>query len=74
MTSPAMREIGAVEFERQYAERSGVTVEWLRAQGFVVVFCDCGDPICAGFGIVGRGTAEARGDEIVMPALREKEV
>ena len=37
------------EFEQQYAERSGVTVEWLHAHGRDGDVCDCGDDICDGF-------------------------
>ena len=39
----------AATFERRYAERSGVTVEQLRAWGRVVASCDCGEPGCEGF-------------------------
>lgn len=39
----------AAEFERAYAERSEVTVEWLRAQGRVVRRCKCGDEMCEGW-------------------------
>lgn len=37
------------EFERQYAERSGLTVEKLRAWGRIVAPCDCGDDMCEGW-------------------------
>lgn len=39
----------AEEFERQYAERSGLTVQQLRKYGRIVVPCDCGDPTCEGW-------------------------
>lgn len=39
----------AEQFERDYAERSGVTVEWLREYGRVVRPCDCGEDICTGW-------------------------
>ena len=39
----AIMRITAEEFERQYAERSGVTVDWLRALGRIVAPCDCGE-------------------------------
>lgn len=39
----------AEEFARQYAERSGVTVEWLREQNMVPKPCDCGQGSCAGW-------------------------
>lgn len=42
----------AEEFARQYAERSGVTVEWLREQGHDVRPCDCDDDICTGWQMV----------------------
>ncbi len=44
--------ISAVLFERQYAERSGVTVEQLRALGRIVIPCDCGEDICQGWACV----------------------
>jgi len=50
--------VTAEEFERRYAERSGVTVEWLREMGRVVVPCDCGDRICEGWISVSREIAE----------------
>lgn len=40
------------EFERGYADASGLTVEWLRAQGRIVVRCDCGDDLCRGWASV----------------------
>jgi hypothetical protein len=39
----------AAEFEREYAERSRISVERLREHGRVVVPCACGDPICEGW-------------------------
>lgn len=39
----------AEEFERQYAERSGITVERLRELGRIVAPCDCGDELCEGW-------------------------
>jgi hypothetical protein len=42
------------EFERAYAERSGVTVEWLREQGRVARPCHCGEPGCEGWQSVNR--------------------
>jgi hypothetical protein len=39
----------AEAFERDYAARSGVTVQWLRDHGRIVAPCDCGDPICDGW-------------------------
>lgn len=41
--------ISPEEFERGYAERSGVTIEWLREQGRIVTTCDCGDDGCEGW-------------------------
>lgn len=38
----------AEEFERQYAERAGVTVEWLRGWRTVRP-CDCRDESCQGW-------------------------
>jgi hypothetical protein len=37
------------EFEEQYAQRSGVTVEWLHENGRYGAPCDCGDDACEGF-------------------------
>ena len=39
----------AEEFERQYAERSGITVEQLRELGRIVAPCNCGEAICEGW-------------------------
>lgn len=44
----------AAEFERQYAERSGISVERLRERGRVVRRCDCGDEACEGWQSVNR--------------------
>ena len=40
------------EFEQGYAERSGVTVEWLHAHDQQAVPCDCGEPGCLGWQMV----------------------
>lgn len=37
------------EFEKNYAEASGVTVEWLHRQGRCAVPCDCGSDMCEGW-------------------------
>jgi len=37
------------EFEKGYAERSGVTVEWLHARNRFGVPCDCGWDNCKGW-------------------------
>ena len=37
------------EFEKGYAERSGVTVEWLHSMGQWAIPCDCGDEGCHGW-------------------------
>lgn len=39
------------EFEQAYADRSGVTVEWLR-QHRTVRRCQCGDESCDGWAMV----------------------
>lgn len=39
----------AEQFEREYAQRSAVTVEYLRETGRVVQPCDCHDEICEGW-------------------------
>lgn len=47
----ASEPLTAEEFERQYAERSGVTVEALRGPPWnrVVRPCDCGEDVCQGW-------------------------
>ena len=47
--SDTRSQIGAEEFERLYAELSGLTVQRLRAMGRVVRPCDCGDEECGGW-------------------------
>lgn len=39
----------AEAFARRYAERSGVTVEWLRAHGQIAVPCRCDYDGCEGW-------------------------
>lgn len=39
----------AAQFAQEYAERSGVTVEWLRQHGREPAPCDCGDMECEGW-------------------------
>jgi hypothetical protein len=46
--------ITADEFERHYAERSGLTVDELRVYGRVVVRCRCDDPKCEGWASVSK--------------------
>jgi hypothetical protein len=46
------------EFEMRYAARSGVSVEWLRSQGQVVVRCGCGEDGCEGWAMVSKEYAE----------------
>lgn len=45
------------EFERAYAERSGMTVEQLRELGRVVVRCWCHEPECDGWASVSAEAA-----------------
>ena len=40
------------DFENGYAERSGVTVEWLHEQNQYAIPCDCGDDLCQGWQMV----------------------
>jgi len=40
------------EFEKLYAEHSGVTVEYLRQNRQYVIHCDCGGPLCQGWQMV----------------------
>ena len=37
------------EFEQGYAERSGVTIEWLHQQGQHAIPCQCGEAGCKGW-------------------------
>jgi hypothetical protein len=46
--------VTAEVFEREYAERSGVTVDWLRSMERIVVPCACGDELCQGWAMVNR--------------------
>lgn len=46
------------DFEREYAERSGITVERLRALGRIVRPCHCGDALCEGWQSVNGEAAE----------------
>ncbi len=51
-----MAEMTADEFEKQYAESGGMTVEKLRERGRIVCPCSCGDESCEGW----RSTTEER--------------
>lgn len=53
----------AEEFERRYAERSGMTVEELRDLGRVVRPCSCGEEGCGGW----QSVSEERAAEIDDP-------
>ena len=46
------------EFERQYAERSGITTEELRNLGRVVVKCECDYEGCEGWASLAKEIAE----------------
>lgn len=37
------------EFEKEYALRSKVSVEWLHQQGQIAMPCDCGETGCEGW-------------------------
>lgn len=45
-------------FEREYAARSGISVERLRELGRVVRPCHCGDEMCEGWQSINRELAE----------------
>ena len=47
-----MEELDRDEFEQGYAERSGVTVDYLHSMGQYAEPCDCGDVTCAGWAMV----------------------
>jgi hypothetical protein len=55
VTEPITRE----QFEREYAERSGLTVERLRELGRVVLPCECDYEGCQGWRSVSREIAAA---------------
>lgn len=51
------------DFERDYAERSGMSVAELRAAGQIVLPCDCGEKECLGWQMVSetkRSTTDGR--------------
>lgn len=48
----------AEQFEREYAERNGLSVAELRAFGRVVRPCSCGSPLCQGWQSINRDLAE----------------
>lgn len=43
------KRLTAAQFAKGYAERGGVTVEWLRQHGREARPCNCGDDICEGW-------------------------
>ena len=63
------RPVTAEQFEREYAERSGSTVEEMRACGRVVRPCNCGDEICEGWQYVSKEHA-AEIDDPAIPWVR----
>lgn len=66
--------ITAETFERQYAERSRLTVERLRELGRVVVRCRCGDQGCPGWASVSKeNAAEYLPGAIYGPTVTRKE-
>lgn len=53
-----MPALTAEEFEQQYAQRSGITVEFLRVElGRVVVPCNCDYEGCLGWQSISRALA-----------------
>jgi hypothetical protein len=61
----------AAEFEQAYAERSNVTVEWLKSIGRRVVPCSCDHPDCPGWQM-GHSATYAT-DEVWMYTKRQEE-
>jgi hypothetical protein len=45
----------AEQFAREYAERSGVTVDWLRRNGREACECECGAEDCEGWQMTHTG-------------------
>lgn len=50
----------AERFLEAYAERSGVTVEWIRSQGMDVYACDCDEGDCMGWQVIRTASVEAK--------------
>lgn len=46
------------KFEKRYAERSGVTVEWLRNRSQFAVPCDCKKDGCQGWQMINSSTVK----------------
>jgi len=61
--SLASRPLTAEQFEREYAERGGITVERLRELGRVVRPCDCKEEGCEGW----QSVSQERATEIDDP-------
>jgi len=53
--NPDKPKISKEEFEKQYAERSALSVGKLRMRGISFEPCDCGDEICQGWQAVLQG-------------------
>ena len=51
------------EFESQYAQRSGVTVEWLHKYGRYGIPCTCGEDYCEGWQMTYLEDAEQEEEE-----------
>lgn len=66
--------ITAEEFERAYAERGGVTVEWLRAQGRIVAPCDCREEGCEGWQSISQDLYEDLFATVPWKVTRQTEV
>jgi len=47
-----LQEMTRDEFEKQYADKSGVTIEWLHEQGQFASPCYCGEEGCDGWKII----------------------
>jgi len=52
------------EFEKGYAERSNVTIEWLRERHREAVPCDCGDELCQGWQMINTKEFDEQGNPI----------
>ena len=58
------------EFERQYAERSGVTVEWLHGEGLYATPCDCEEEGCEGWQMVHADDEQVHVSISIMATMR----
>ena len=54
------RELNKEEFEKQYAKRSGRTVQYFHDHNQYAYPCDCGEPGCEGWAMMDKDLAKDR--------------